>query len=195
MKLAFLFTFLITLSFSKGVDYLAQFETLAKESFQEKYNSEFSLLSKSFSYSVFEQKMQQKKTYFHGAGKSKKSADGLDYGALFTMLEALSKESSSALPSYYAFLLTRLSYGFKNANFNAKYGDKFSLKLSSAGRCEGYLWRGAILQNKKSLWQESAQFYKKAVKVCREGTSYHTQARMEYAKMKYLASSKKKGSK
>ena len=195
MRLLLIFSLLASLSFSRGLDYLSQFESLAQESFQDKYRAEYSLFSKSPSYPTFTDLMKQKKTYFHGEGKSKRSVKGLDFVSLFKALETLSKESSSTLPSYYAFLLTRLSYGFKNSDFNSKYATAFSEKLSSAKKCEGYLWRGAVSQNNKSLWKESAQSYKRAVEVCKEGTPYHQKARMEYAKMKYLTSDKKKGSK
>ncbi|HIE59713.1 MAG TPA: hypothetical protein EYP82_07280 [Hydrogenothermaceae bacterium] len=193
MKHLLILSLLVSLSFSGG--YLSQFESLAKTSYAEKYSAEYSLFSGSASYSMFTQLMEQKRSYYHGEGKSKKSVKGLDYAALFDALDTLSKESGSTLPSYYAFLLTRLSYGFKNKKFNEKYGNRFSTALSSKGKCEGLLWRGAILQNNKSAWKESADSYKRAAEVCKEGTPYHQKAKMEYAKMKYLTTDKKKGSK
>lgn len=191
MRLLSLLSLILSLSSARDIPFLQQFEQMAKVSYGEQFEAQNTEFITSPSFKPYVQQMNQKKPYSFENGDKTKSVDGLDYEKLFSLLKSLSKESNSTLPSYYALLLTRLSYGFSNKNFNEVYGKSFASNLSSAKLCEGFFWEGNIFKNEKTMWLESKKSFSQAIKTCKEDTFYHRNSKTEYARMKYLTSTKK----
>ena len=113
---------------------------------------------------------------------------------LFEYLKRMSVSSSSTLPDYYAFLLSRISKLAKNGDFNAKYGTYFASKLMKHNMCEGYYWSGCMLSHSPKTWGKSLEAFQKASLLCKG--KYAHRAKLDAARMKYLISQKnKKGNK
>jgi len=191
MRLLSLLSLILSLSSARDIPFLQQFEQMAKVSYGEQFEAQNTEFITSPSFKPYVQQMNQKKPYSFENGDKTKSVDGLDYEKLFSLLKSLSKESNSTLPSYHALLLTRLSYGFANQNFNEAYGKYFANSLSNVKLCEGFFWEGNIFKNEKAMWIESAKSFSQALANCKEDTYYHKSSKMEYARMKYLNSIKK----
>jgi hypothetical protein len=113
---------------------------------------------------------------------------------LFEYLKKMSASSSSTLPDYYAFLLSRISMLDKNGDFDAKYGTYFASKLIKHDMCEGYYWNGLILSHSPQKWKKSLEAFQKASSLCKG--KYAHKAKLDAARLKYLISQKnKKGQK
>lgn len=114
----------------------------------------------------------------------KQKIDGIDFVNIFKSLGDIKQETKLILPDLLAYEYTKISYGFKNREFNNHVAVDFSNALVGENICEGYIWMSKRDDSKYSTMLTAYQLSKMGLTVCK-GKELHELKKIYY-RSKYL---------